>query len=99
MAYFGWAAFRPKCTTLCIAQIALFTCFLVELFKLYQAPWIVAVRHSTLGHLVFGHAFSWQNVIAYTVGVFVGVALDRLFRGGASSIFRHCTFAKKHALL
>lgn len=80
MAFFGWAACFPKFTTLRIAKVALITCYAVELCKLYRAPWIVAVRHSTLGHLVFGHAFSWQNVIAYTVGVFGGVAIDCIFR-------------------
>ena len=31
-----------------------------------------------LGHLPPGHVFSWQNLVAYGVGVLAGVALDRL---------------------
>jgi len=80
MVFFGWGTRSPKGSTLRIALAALLTCYLVELVKLYQAPWIVAVRHSTLGHLVFGHAFSWQNIIAYAVGVLGGVAIEYLIR-------------------
>jgi len=80
MAVFAWGVFLPKAPTLQIARFALGTSYSIELFKLYQAPWIVTVRHSTLGHLVFGHAFSWQNIVAYTVGVFGGVGAECLFQ-------------------
>ena len=88
MAFFGWGALFPKISTLRNAQFALLTSYLVEVLKLYQAPWIVTIRHSTLGHLVFGHAFSWQNIIAYTFGVLVGIPIEylvHLFRP-----FGHC---------
>jgi len=76
MAFFGWGALLPRVPTLRIAQLALLTSCLIEFFKLYQAPWIVTIRHSTLGHLVFGHAFSWQNLVAYTVGVMAGMVIE-----------------------
>ena len=78
MAFFGWGFFVPLAATLRVAALALVTCFGVEVLKLYQAPWIVAVRHSTLGYLVLGHAFSWENFVAYTVGVVAGVAIEVL---------------------
>ena len=78
MAFFGWATVFPKYKTARIAQFALGTCYLVELFKFYQAPWIMSIRHSTLGHLVFGHAFSWQNMVAYMIGVLGGIAVEYL---------------------
>jgi hypothetical protein len=49
----------------------------VELAKLWQAPWLVQFRHTTVGHLLPGHVFSWQNLVAYGVGVLAGMALDR----------------------
>ena len=52
--------------------------FWIEALKLYQAPWLASVRHTTLGHLVLGHAFSWQNPVAYTVGVLVGLVREVL---------------------
>ena len=78
MAFFGWGALFRKIPVFRVAQLALSTSFLIEFLKLYQAPWVVTIRHTTLGHLVFGHAFSWQNLVAYTVGVFVGVAIEQL---------------------
>jgi hypothetical protein len=50
----------------------------VEVAKLWQAPWLVQFRHTTVGHLLLGQAFSWQNLVAYGVGVLAGVVLDRL---------------------
>jgi hypothetical protein len=32
----------------------------------------------SLGHLLPGHVFSWQNLAAYGVGVLAGAALDRI---------------------
>ena len=46
--------------------------------KLWQAPWLVQFRHTGLGHLLLGQVFSWQNLVAYAVGVLAGAALDRL---------------------
>jgi hypothetical protein len=43
-----------------------------------EAPWLAAFRHPTLGHLLPGHVFSWQNLAAYGVGVLAGAALDRI---------------------
>ena len=49
-----------------------------ETLKLCRAPWLASLRHTTLGHLVFGVVFSWQNLIAYTLGVFVGLLFEVL---------------------
>jgi hypothetical protein len=78
MLFFGWCALRPCARTHGVALRALATCVAVECAKLWQAPWLVAFRHTTLGHLLLGHVFSWQNLVAYGVGVLAGVALERL---------------------
>jgi hypothetical protein len=83
MVFFAWAVVLPKKTTLGIAAFAYITCCAVELLKLCQAPWLVAIRHSTVGHLVFGHAFTWQNFIAYAAGVAIGMLLEYLAAGVA----------------
>jgi hypothetical protein len=76
--FFGWAALRPALTTLRIALLASATSAAVECCKLWQDPWIVHLRHTTLGHLVLGHVFSWQNLVAYAVGVAAGIMIDLL---------------------
>jgi hypothetical protein len=78
MVFFGWCALRPRARTREVALLATSTCVVVEVAKLWQAPWLVAFRHTTVGHLLLGHVFSWQNLVAYGVGVLAGVALDRL---------------------
>jgi hypothetical protein len=78
MVLFGWRALRPRATTRSVALLALATSAAIELAKLWQAPWLVAFRHTTGGHLLLGHVFSWQNLVAYGVGVLAGVALDNL---------------------
>jgi hypothetical protein len=78
MVFFGWAALRPRATTTRIALLACATSATTEACKLWQDPWIVQIRHTTLGHLVLGHVFSWQNLVAYALGVMAGIALDPL---------------------
>jgi Protein of unknown function (DUF2809) len=78
MVLFGWRALRPRATTRRVALLALATSAAVELAKLWQAPWLVAFRHTTVGHLLLGPVFSWRNLVAYGVGVLAGVALDHL---------------------
>lgn len=74
MVFFGLGAVFRRASTLQVAAGALGFSSAIEVLKLWQAPWLAAVRHTTLGHLVFGHAFSWQNLAAYLVGVLLGVA-------------------------
>ncbi len=78
MVFFGWRALRPRARSRDVALCAMGTSAVVEIAKLWQAPWLVAFRHTTVGHLLLGHVFSWQNLAAYGVGVMAGVALDRL---------------------
>jgi hypothetical protein len=82
MVFFGWGALRPRASTRSVALLALATCLVVEAMKLYQAPWIVGIRHTTLGHLIFGHVFSVENLAAYAVGVVVALSVEVLWPGG-----------------
>jgi hypothetical protein len=47
-----------------------------RLTQLYQAPWLNAIRGTTLGHLVLGSTFSWTDMLAYTVGVATGATIE-----------------------
>ena len=71
-------AIFPRASSLQLAFGALGFAFGIEALKLYQAPWLASVRHTPLGHLIFGHVFSWQNLVAYTAGVLVGLILEVL---------------------
>ena len=76
MVFFAWRASQPRARTRDVALLAAATSAVVECAKLWQAPWLAAFRHTTLGQLLPGHVFSWQNLVAYGVGVIVGMALD-----------------------
>jgi len=76
MVYFLIASLSPKLP----AKRVFFTTFIfstaIEFLKLYRAPWMIAIRHSTAGALVFGHVFTWQNLPAYVFGAAIGLAAD-----------------------
>ena len=79
MVFFGMGASFNKASSFQVGLGALGFSFGIEALKLCQATWLTNLRHTTMGHLVFGHAFSWQNLVAYTVGIVAGVALETLF--------------------
>ena len=78
MVFLGWGIVFPAASTARLAVLALTVSCAVEMLKFNQAPWLVGIRQSTVGHLVFGHVFSWQNLIAYAVGAALGVLCDTL---------------------
>jgi hypothetical protein len=61
-----------------VAVVSLLICFAVEASQLYQADWINSIRRTLPGRLVLGQGFLWTDLIAYTVGVAIGIAMDRL---------------------
>lgn len=67
---------RPHWSIGRVAAVALTTSFAVEFSQLYQADWINAIRHTTLGHLVLGSTFHVPNLLAYAVGVAAGAVMD-----------------------
>ncbi len=73
-----------------LAMGALLISYGVEFTQLYQAAWINAIRETRLGHLILGSTFHWPDLIAYPVGVSLGLLLDRflLTRTSASTTVR-----------
>lgn len=58
--------------------------FLVEVSQLYHAPWIDAIRRTTLGGLVLGFGFLWTDLVCY----WVGIAIGSLVEWGVASLQR-----------
>lgn len=75
MVFFALCAWRPDRSTIRLAATALLVSFAVEFSQLIHAPWLDAVRRTTLGHLALGSAFSWIDLLAYTIGIGVGIAV------------------------
>lgn len=78
MVFTGCCVLLPATKTWKLAVLALASAYAVEFSQLYQAAWINSIRATTLGHLVLGSAFHWQDLIAYPIGVALGAALDAL---------------------
>ena len=59
---------------------SLLFCYAIEFSQLYKAPWIDNLRHTIFGRLVLGEGFLWSDLLCYTIGVGVGILLDRLLK-------------------
>jgi hypothetical protein len=49
----------------------------VELFRLVHTPWLDDFRLTTAGALLLGRVFSPWNMLAYGIGIVLGMLLDR----------------------
>ena len=78
MVFLGVAALFRKSSSLKVGLMALGFSFGIEVLKLWQAAWLVDIRHTTVGHLIFGHVFSWQNLVAYSFGVLLCLIAETL---------------------
>lgn len=76
MVFFLVALVAPGRSRRSIALIAFVIAVAVELFRLIHAPWLDAFRLTTAGALLLGRIFSPWNVVAYTIGISIAVALD-----------------------
>jgi hypothetical protein len=61
-----------------IALISAAIAVCVELFRLVHTPWLDDFRLTTAGALLLGRVFSPWNMLAYGVGIGLGIGLDRL---------------------
>ncbi len=60
-----------------IAIVSLLFSYAIEFSQLYHAPWIDSIRPTLFGRLVLGATFNWGDMISYTVGVGIGVLVDK----------------------
>jgi hypothetical protein len=60
-----------------VALISASIAICVELFRLVHAPWLDAFRLTIAGALLLGRIFSPWNMLAYGVGIVLGMWLDR----------------------
>ena len=76
MVFFGLGGVFCKVSSLQLSIGALGFSFGIEVLKLCDVPWLVSIRHTGLGHLIFGSVFSWQNLVAYFVGIAIGLMIE-----------------------
>lgn len=57
-------------------MLAVLCCWAIEIFQLYQAPWINEIRATLPGKLILGSGFLWSDMVAYVVGAALGMWID-----------------------
>jgi hypothetical protein len=60
-----------------ITIASLLFCYAIEFSQLYQAPWINNIRHTVIGGLILGEVFMWGDMLSYTVGVGIGILIEK----------------------
>ena len=69
--------FNKKSTIFIISWAIIFS-YSIEISQLYHAPWIDAIRNTTLGGLILGFGFLWSDLICYTIGIIIGIIIEKL---------------------
>jgi Protein of unknown function (DUF2809) len=59
-----------------VALIGILFCFTIEISQLYHGDWIDSIRRTTLGGLVLGYGFLWSDLVAYLLGIGIGITID-----------------------
>ena len=80
MIFIGFGFLFPKIETKKLAFISLMFCYGIEVSQLYHAEWIDSIRATTLGGLVLGYGFLWNDLVAYIIGVGVGMFCEFMLR-------------------
>ena len=78
MVFLLTGALLPQLTRSQFAAIAMAIASVVEVSRLAHTPWLDAFRLTTAGALLLGRIFSLWNLLAYAVGIALGVWIDRL---------------------
>jgi glycopeptide antibiotics resistance protein len=68
----------PSLSTWKVAAIALLFSLLIETSQLYHAPWLEEIRRYRLAALILGRGFLWSDLGCYSVGVTLGILLEKL---------------------
>ena len=80
MIFIGVGFLFHKMKTKKLAFLSLLFCYGIEISQLYHADWIDNIRATTLGGLVLGYGFLWSDLLAYTIGVGMGMLCELMFR-------------------
>ncbi|UPZ13765.1 DUF2809 domain-containing protein [Flavobacterium humidisoli] len=78
MIYFLVRVFLPFKKAFLIALISLLICYGIEFLQLYQAEWIIELRKTLFGRYVLGQGFLWSDILAYTFGITVSLAAEKI---------------------
>jgi len=76
MIYWMMAFLFPRIPIVRLTILSLSVCFLVEFSQLIQVDWLNSIRSHFLGALVLGKGFLWSDLLAYSIGVGLGMGIE-----------------------
>ncbi|SFJ51418.1 MULTISPECIES: DUF2809 domain-containing protein [unclassified Bacillus (in: firmicutes)] len=79
MIFISFGFIFKSVQTKVIALLAISFCYIIEFSQLYHAGWIDHIRETTLGGLILGYGFLWSDLLAYAIGIGIGVISEMLF--------------------
>lgn len=80
MVYFGLRFLNPKLKIITTLILAIIFSFSIEISQLYQADWINNIRSTTIGGLILGHGFLFEDLISYSIGIIIGAIINKLVK-------------------
>ena len=78
MVYLGLAFLFNRFNIRKITIFSLIFSYGIEISQLYQGEWINKIRNTLIGALILGRGFLFSDLICYTVGIFIGIIIDKL---------------------
>ena len=76
----------PRSSTVRIGFIAVGFAWSIEFLQLYHAHWIDEIRSTRLGRMVLGTTFNSPDLLAYLIGIALGVLAERVCRNESQGI-------------
>lgn len=80
MIFFGFGFVFKNFKISSIACLSIIFCYGIEISQLYQAEWINDIRATMLGSLILGHGFLWSDLVAYIIGIGLGILFELLYK-------------------
>ncbi|MGN7809371.1 DUF2809 domain-containing protein [Flavobacterium sp. 22076] len=78
MIYFLVRIFLPFKNAFSIALLSLLICYCIEFLQLYQGEWMIKLRKTLFGRYVLGQGFLWEDILAYTFGIFTVFVFEKI---------------------
>jgi hypothetical protein len=81
MVYLVLTFIKPNARVKSVGIVSLIISCLDEFSQMYQVPWLNSIRGTTIGHLILGSMFSWNDIMAYLVGIAIAICIDLIAVG------------------
>ncbi|WP_374940799.1 DUF2809 domain-containing protein [Bradyrhizobium sp. SRS-191] len=85
MVYVLLVALLPSMSWRQIGGLALAVAVIVEASRLIHTPWLDSFRLTLAGALLLGRIFSLWNILAYAIGILIGICIDGIAMRRASA--------------